>query len=349
MKTTFVSTYAIAGGLRQALPRLRTEIDQASVEVSTGRHADVGLALGNRTARSVSLRYDFATLEAHIDSNGMLQARLQQTQIAVQSLRDGANTFLQALVSVTDPAGAAASLTNSASAALSALVGFGNSTGGGQYLFGGINSGSKPLADYTGAPKLAIDTAFAAKFGLAMPNPQSDPAAAGIQPADMADFLDNQFAALFADPAWTDNWSSASATNLSSQIAPNERIETSVNANETALRKLAMAYSMVAGLAAEMLPAQTLDVVTSKSRELLGSAIVDLTGMQSRMGFAEERASSATKRMATEKDIVSRSISSLEGVDPVEAKVRFDTLSTQMEMSYAMTTKILGLSILKYA
>ena len=67
------------------------------------------------------------------------------------------------------------------------------------------------------------------------------------------------------------------------------------------------------------------------------------------MGFAEERVSSATKRMASEKDIVSRSISSLEGVDPVEAKVRFDTLSTQMEMSYAMTTKILGLSILKYA
>ena len=53
--------------------------------------------------------------------------------------------------------------------------------------------------------------------------------------------------------------------------------------------------------------------------------------------------------MASEKDIVSRSISTLEGVDPVEAKVRFDTLSTQMEMSYAMTTRILGLSILKYA
>ena len=82
-------------------------------------------------------------------------------------------------------------------------------------------------------------------------------------------------AALFADPAWGTNWSTASNQNLTQRISPSEKVETSVNANEPALRKLAMAYSMVAGLAAEMLPAQTLDVVTSKSRELLGSAIVD--------------------------------------------------------------------------
>jgi flagellar hook-associated protein 3 FlgL len=57
----------------------------------------------------------------------------------------------------------------------------------------------------------------------------------------------------------------------------------------------------------------------------------------------------ATERMTAEKDIVSQGITSLEGVDPVEAKVRFDTLSTQLEMSYALTNRILNLSILNYA
>lgn len=349
MKTSFISTYNMAGGLRNNLPRLQSELNKASVEVASSRHADVGLSLGNQSARALALRLDYSSLDVYINSNGDVAARLQQTQAALQSISDGANNFLGILVSATNSSNSATQLTTNAKSALAALIDVGNATGGGQSLFGGINVGEQPLADYSGAPKLALDTAFANAFGLSMPNPQDDAAVASITPAAMADFIDNEFAALFSDPAWTDTWSSASDTNLQSGIAPSERIETSVNANEPAMRKLAMAYSMMAELGAEKLSPGTLDVIVSKSREILGSSIADLNGMQSRMGFAEERISSATKRLTNEKDIVSNGITSLEGVDPVEAKVRFDTLSTEIEMSYAMTTRILSLSILKYA
>jgi flagellar hook-associated protein 3 FlgL len=53
--------------------------------------------------------------------------------------------------------------------------------------------------------------------------------------------------------------------------------------------------------------------------------------------------------MAEEQDVVEARLASLEGVDPYEAKVRVDTLSTQIEMSYSLTNKILRLSILNYA
>jgi flagellar hook-associated protein 3 FlgL len=182
-----------------------------------------------------------------------------------------------------------------------------------------------------------------------MPDPQNDPAVAGIDAAAMAAFLDGDFAALFADPQWTTSWSSASDGNRTSRIAPNQRIETSVGANEPALRKLTMAYAMVAELGAEKLPAQTLSVIVAKSREILGSALADLTSMQSRIGFMEEQVTTATRRMTLEKDLASKDITSLEGVDPYEAKVRFDTLSSQLDVSYALTTRIMGLSILKYA
>ena len=36
------------------------------------------------------------------------------------------------------------------------------------------------------------------------------------------------------------------------------------------------------------------------------------------------------------------------GVDPAEAKVKIDTLTTQLEMSYSLTAKLLQLSIINY-
>lgn len=349
MKTTFVSTYALGNSLRTSIPRLQSELTKASTEVTTSRHADVGLALGNRTERTLSLRNDLAVRDGLIDSNGMVRGDLQLTQSTLTAMTDGASAFLNDLLAYSNLAGTGTQLLQSAQSALSAFIGFANTFAGGEYVFGGINNAVPPIADYSGAPKLALDTAFSTVFGLAMPDPQNDPAVAGITPAAMQSFLDNEFAALFADPAWTTDWSSASDTNRTSRISPSETIETSVNANEPALRKLAMAYAMVAELGTETLEAGTLDVVVAKARDLVGSAIAGLSGMQSRIGFAEQRVTAATARMTAEKDIVSRNITSLEGVDPIEAKVRFDTLSTQIEMSYALTTRILSLSILNYA
>ena len=47
-------------------------------------------------------------------------------------------------------------------------------------------------------------------------------------------------------------------------------------------------------------------------------------------------------------DLVDRRINVLEGVDPAEAKTRLDTLTTQLQMSYATTAKVMQLSILNY-
>ena len=53
--------------------------------------------------------------------------------------------------------------------------------------------------------------------------------------------------------------------------------------------------------------------------------------------------------MTRERDVIDVRTSTLEGVDPYEAKVRFDQLSTQIEMSYALTVRLSNLSILNYA
>src|SRR5690606_9784536 len=130
---------------------------------------------------------------------------------------------------------------------LRALIAGMNETLGGQHLFGGINADRPPIADYFAVPasagKQALDGAFLASFGTT----QAGPGAAAITAAEMRTFLDSPFAAMFQDPQWSD-WSAASSRTLQSRISATAIVETSVSANEPGVRKLAMAYAMIADL-----------------------------------------------------------------------------------------------------
>jgi flagellar hook-associated protein 3 FlgL len=305
---------------------------------------DVGLNLGAGTGRSLTLHVDTRALASLVASNNTVATRLQQTQSALDTLMAGANTFLQQLV-INKDARAAGTIQPLAESALAGFLSNANASDGHDYLFAGINSAMPPLADYDSGPGAAIDAAFLARFGIS----QSDPGVAAIPGADMADFLDTAFADLFADPDWNTNWSSASSQAMTSRIAPSETVDTSVSANETAMRKLAMAYSMVAKLGVEGLGADAREAVFNKAISVIGDAVTGLTTLQASVGTTQNRVKDTTTRLTAQQTIIEQRIGVLEGVDPAEAKIRIDTLSTQIEMSYSLTAKLLQMSILNYA
>ncbi|HZP19792.1 MAG TPA: flagellar hook-associated family protein [Bauldia sp.] len=341
MRTAFISTTSLLDTSRGAVLRKQAEMTRLGKEISTGRMADVGLNLGAGTGQAATLHIDVGALSALVDSNGAVVQRLRQSQTALTKLSDGANRFLQQLVMSRD---SGAALGGTASIALSGFIGDANASDGDQYLFGGVNSSIAPLADYASGPKAVVDAAFTARFGF----PPGDPAASSISAADMNDFLDNQFAALFADPDWGSNWSSASDAPIRNRISTTETVDTSVSANQQAIRRLAMAYTMVSGLGVDSLGTDARKAVIDKAISVLGSAIDGVTALGQSLGGTEARVSSATDSLDAQRDILTSRIQTLEGVDPAEAKVRIDTLSTQIEMSYSLTVKFLQMSILNY-
>jgi flagellar hook-associated protein 3 FlgL len=121
-----------------------------------------------------------------------------------------------------------------------------------------------------------------------------------------------------------------------------------VSANDPAFRKLAMAYAMVAAIGTGNLGDAARLAVIGKSIDTLTEAQVSLTAVQSGVGTAENRVKAANDRLAAQKDILATRIDNLEGVDPAEAKVKIDTLTTQLEMSYSLTARLLQLSIINY-
>lgn len=346
MKTAYVSSQSISTALRLSVMKGQVAMRQATQEATSGRFADVGLAIGAASGRDTVLRYEFAQIEALLDTNELVSGRLEASQAALSGLADTAQEFVKSLFASRGAENGGQVILAAAKGNLASLVGTLNASFSGQFVFAGINTDTRPVTPYEAgaANKAALDAAFLAHFGFS----QTDPAVAGITKPDMQAFLDTTFADLFDPANWAANWSSASDQNVRSRISTTETIETSVNANELAFRKLAMVYTMASDLGGPLLGQGAFEALVDTAVEQAGSAIYELTLQQGTLGTAQERIKKADDRLSVQKDLVNRQVNLLEAVDPAEASVRVKAIEGQIETALALTVRVQNLSLLHY-
>ncbi|WP_445502356.1 flagellar hook-associated family protein [Microvirga sp. G4-2] len=343
MKTTFISSSTLWNSPRSTLDKLQSELVKANKEVVTGRHMDVGLALGRKTGKSLSLRQERAALDALTDSNTSATLRLKSTSAALDQVRTAGDNFKNALIGMHVGAQDIALIQSQARASLDKLVGNLNENVGNQFLFGGVNSRVQPLKAYDAGPRAAINKAFLDYFTF----PQTDAQVADITPAQMQAFIDGPLADLF-ETQWKGTWSNASDQNIQSLISPTERVETSGNANETAFRQLAMAYTMTFDLGIAGLNDQTREYLLNRVIGTLGEGVAGVTELEADLGTAQRKIDDANERMSLQKTFFEERITNYEAIDPAEAKVRVDQLSTQIQTSYSLTAQLNQLSLINF-
>jgi len=346
--STFISTSALSEATRSSLMKLQTKLADAQKEVTTGRLADVGLSLGFKAGQAVSLRQEHARLQSITETNGLVASRLDASQAALKSLAENAQSFQSQLLAARNSATGPQLIQDQARAALSAFADMLNTTFNGASLFAGINADVTPITNYNQQPPAANAQAVASAFATAFGVTQSDPAVSSISAANMQAFLDGPFAGLFDPAAWSGTWSSASDQNVRSRISTSELIETSVNANDAAFRKLASAYTMLADLGTDKLNQNAYQAVVDTAVRAVSEAVQGITELRAGLGTAQERVKNANDRMSIQIDIMTNHIGVLEGVDPYEASNRVAGLLTQVETAYAMTARIQRLSLLNY-
>jgi len=354
MATTFISTNAISTTLRNAAMKSQVAVSRATKEATTGRLSDVGLTLGALSGRDVVLRAELVDVDKLVDTNGLVAGRLATAQQRVGELIDTAESFQKDILASRNSANGGNVISQTAGANLQSLISTLNVSMNGQYLFGGTNTGVKPMADYKAGPpvsasKTAIDLAFQTTFGFAQNSPlvSSIPAAPPAVP-NMQDFIATTLQTEFNDPAWGANWSTASNQPMRSRISTTQTIDTSVSANDPAFRKLAKAYTMLSDLGTQNLNEAAFQTVADAAMATLGEAINDLAGIGARLGTAQEQTTNASSRLKVQGDLLTGQITAMEKVDPAEASVRVTTLNNQLEMSLSLTARIQQLSILKY-
>lgn len=346
MSANYISTLMLSSSLRYSITNNQAALSKASTEATTGRFADVGLQLGATTGGDVTLRADMSFADQLVDTNGLVAGRLDVTQDRITQLSSTATDFLKDLIAARSTDGGGRIILPPASSNLQDLIGALNISYNGSYLFSGINTQNQPVTPYAAgsASKNQVDSDFLSTFGFS----QSSASVSSITPAQMQSFLNTSFDAEFASPAWNTNWSSATDQVMQSRISTTEIADTSVSANQTGFRKLAEAYTMMADLGNANLNQSTFQVVVDKAIGLVGSAITDLATLGGSVGTVQQRLTTATDKLKTQKDILNNQIVGMEQVDPTEASVRVNALQTQIQTALALTSQLQKISLINY-
>lgn len=347
MNVSYISSLAISEATRRSISRSQEALVQAQQSLSTGRKADVGLDLGSTTGRLVSLRSDISQLDTIVASNNVSLGRLEATQMSLETIVDIAHDFFNDLLTAENTHIGPSVATESAREGLAAFTSTVNATFNGDYIFSGINSANPALNDYFAAGatnKAAVDTAFFAQFGFA----QDDPSVGALTQTDLGTFIDGAYDTLFDATNWAANWSSASSSNISAKITTSQVVEVSINANIDPIKQLAKAFTMVADLGGEGLNERAFAEVASRARDLVGDALSSLNEERGRLGIAQQSIADASERMEIQINLLTTTVSDLENVDAFEVSTRINSLLTQIEVSYALTSRVQRLSILNH-
>ena len=143
-------------------------------------------------------------------------------------------------------------------------------------------------------------------------------------------FLDNQFAALFADPAWGTDWSTAvEPESDAADFAEREGPDLGQRQRHQPCASLPWPtrWSPISAR-----PVSTrMPAMSSSPRRPASSAAPSAISRRCRAASATSRSGSTKRsdRMKQNRDLLATQLNALEGVDPAEAKVRFDTFSAR--------------------
>lgn len=346
MKASGVSSLSVSQAMRYSTMRTQSDLAKALKEQDTGKVYDSGLALGARTAQTVTFARDLERLNGIVDSNGLVAARLKASQEALTNITGAAQEFLGVLTASASGDAAASVTRDSGRVALDTLTSILNTSFNGEYIFAGINTDVKPFEGFAaGSPaKIAFDAAFQTHFGFT----ENDPQAANITTAQMDAFMTTALEPQFLGAGWQANWSNATDQRIVSRIALNETTETSVSANNGGMQKLAMAAAAIGDFFDSNLGVAGKKALVDRMVGLVGEAISSLAELQSQTGVVEQRVTAASERMRMQADLFERSIVDTEGVDPYEAASRVKDLLSQIETSYTLTARIQQLSLLRF-
>ena len=348
MTTTMISSLALWDAARTSVSRTQNQLGAVSQEVTTGRHYDVGIALGTDTARTINTRVLIEDITSIVGMNGVASERLSTMQSSITGMIDIARSLFEQATQAGQQDANRTQFIDSARSMLATLTDLLSATNNGTYVFAGPNSLSVPVGDYISNPpsssRAVVTGAFASEFGVS----PDDPAAGSITADQIKAYWNGSYSTLFQPPNWQTTFSSASDDPTELRIGPQERASYSVNANDPGIRRLYAALVAVVDTGATNLSASAFGALAGLVAESASAAASDLTHSQASLGETKSRITKASDRMAINRTVLERVVGGLEGVDQVEASTRLNSLTTQLQVSYAVTARMFKLSLLDY-
>jgi flagellar hook-associated protein 3 FlgL len=310
---------------------LRAQLQRASVEVTTGQHADVSAALRGHLSPLLAIDASLSRLSGYkttvTDAASLAQAQ-QGALTALTSLATGITAPLLTSRDFKTPI-QVLTLAADARGRLETALGLLNTQAAGRSVFGGTETGAIPL-------------------------PDADALMTALKTATLGATTAGQVAAAvtswFADPLGYAAFYQGGGPLSPVPIAPGESAELSTTATDPAFR------ATLAGLAmAALIDRGALSGNSEEQARLAERAGQELQASQdsrialaARIGLAEGRIEAAKTRNAAEETSLGLLRSELGSVDGYEAASRLEAARTQLESLYLVTARVSRLSLVDF-
>jgi flagellar hook-associated protein 3 FlgL len=323
----------------------QSALARAQVELATQRHSDMLQQLAGDTGRNIRWHAELANVDEAAKTNALHATRATVTQASLQAAHNLASEFLKNLVSARGSESGKNIIQNQAKSAFDMLRETFSTEINGDFLFSGRNTNTAPLKPFfNDVGEAQFDSSFMLEFGFA----KNDPAMTSITNTQLGSFLDNSFEALFATPNWEAISSNASSENINVYLGKSTIVDLSANVNEEPVRKLFSAVVAVSELASANLNDTSFQKLIDVAAEKVSSAMQGITLMQARVGISQKTLTDATQQLQTRKAWLNEAIARTESVDTYEIASRINALSTQLEASYSITSRMSRISLLNY-
>jgi flagellar hook-associated protein 3 FlgL len=328
-----------------AIRQNQTALAKAQQELATQRHSDVPLQLSSQTGRNIRWHSDLKTLDDVILGNDLLQTRSNLVQASLQTVSTLASDFLKNLVSSRALPGGKDIIQKQSTNALSMMQDALNVESNGSFLFAGRNPTEAPLNAFMGgAGESQFQTLFQTEFGI----PVSNSGVQNLSANQLQNFFDGNMSTLFDTPNWELSISNATSENIVAHVGQGETLDVLANANEKPVRELYKAIAAVSQIAAGNLNDAAFKKLVDTAASKVSSAMQGLVDMHSRVGLNQKSLQDTSDQLKSKKAWLNDAISKTESVDPYEVATRINGLTTQLEASYSVTSRIARISLLNY-
>ena len=322
----------------------QSRLEKAHVEATTGRHSDIGLALGGQTGSSLHMRLELSAAEISMTGLKQAAAKADITQTSLTALNSLADRFRSTLVAARNGENGRSIATTAAASSMNAMQDVLSASYDGQFLFSGLNVEAPPLKPYQEGPRIAIAAAFEAEFGF----PPDDAAATSLTKAEISSFIEDSLDDLFYGSGWEAEWSNATSATPSFRLSPNQNLGLSASTNAEFSRKMAQSLSIVDVLGESKISTGAFEAAVDAALAKVSETQIAIGREQARIGVGQAALKDAEPLLIEKKNSLTSSIQALESVDSYEVATRVTLLMTQLESSYALTARIGRMSLLTY-
>jgi flagellar hook-associated protein 3 FlgL len=345
-----ISTLAVHMQLNSSINRIQRSLFDAQKEMSSGRKADVMAMVEGGAREPVDLRTMLTETEEYQSTATLTASRLETMQRVMGSVNEVVtNARTQALTG--RDAVSRRYLEDMAGGAIAQVTSLLNTQLAGRSLFAGIRLDTKPLQEANTvnaasgfSPMQAIQQVIAAN------GPITD-AASALNVVSGADGLD----AIFGDSHSNGNlnfsstfYNGATTGTVTARLDHGYDLDYGVRADNQAFRQVLEGVYMLASVPYGSVPDDAFAAWQDEAVTRINAGFQGIIDTAGDLGFKQQIVQEAADRHEASRGFLNNRVANLEAADPYETAIKFSQLQTQLESSFAITTRLANLTLTKF-